>query len=61
MLQTTMDAFMKYNPPCKECLVRSMCLTFYLSNYLYSSPVIKSKPCNILYEFLLNNKNFRLS
>lgn len=22
----TMDEFMKYNPPCKECLVQSMCI-----------------------------------
>jgi hypothetical protein len=55
---------MIHNPPCKECLVRSMCLFSYGNSYPPSPPWdvkswnLRSKLCNILFEFLINNKAF---
>jgi hypothetical protein len=49
---TTLDAFMKSNPPCKECLIQSMCIINKTSRY-YDKLEINS--CNRLNEFSLNN------
>lgn len=55
---------MIHNPPCKECLVRSMCLFGYGNSnppppaWDVKSWNLRAKPCNILYEFLINNKAF---
>lgn len=48
----TIDIFMKNNPPCKECLVRGMCLL------VFGTQKLKTKSCNMLYEFLINSEYF---
>lgn len=57
ILDFTWDKFMKYNPPCKECLVQGMCITHH--DY-FSEPFVTTKACNILYEFITNNKYFEI-
>ena len=47
------DQFMKYNPPCKKCLVRTMCLSdrntgLYKSGY----KLIIENGCKKVFEFL---------
>jgi len=45
----TMHVFFKTNPPCKECLVQSMCLK---ANDNISSPWIRTRICNKLIKFI---------
>lgn len=54
----TIDIFLIYNPPCKECLVQNMCI----SNVRYSNGdfiCIKIKKCKRLINFINSNKFFR--
>lgn len=53
MHRRSLDQFMTYNPPCKKCLVQTMCVTdtdtgLYKSGYKL---IIKSG-CKELFEFL---------
>jgi len=59
----TLNIFMEFNPPCTNCLVRGMCLFIYDSNpppsaFQAKSWNLRTKSCNILYEFLINNEGF---
>ena len=54
----TIDNFMKYNPPCKKCLVQSMCLK---PNDNVLSPWIRTRLCVILNEFILINKFIKMT
>ncbi len=49
----TIEEFMEFNPPCKECLVQSMCLKYYND---ISPPWIRTRLCANLNEFILANK-----
>jgi len=58
LLDSTINNFMKYNPPCKDCLVQCMCL---LNRDNSSPPHIRAKTCNILYKFIKENRSFHIS
>lgn len=54
----TINKFMKYNPPCKECLVQSMCLK---ANDNVSPPWIRTRLCGKLNEFIITNKFIKMT
>ena len=60
ILATSLDNFMSYNPPCKECLIQGMCLT----EYEYDIPnedmyhEITIYLCERMNEFINNNSAF---
>ena len=58
LLDSTMNNFMKYNPPCKDCLVQCMCLSNCDNS---STPYITAKTCSILYKFIKKNRSFYIS
>lgn len=51
----TEDQFMTYNPPCKECLLRCICLS-HVDNVLYKSgyKLYIKEGCDKLFKFLNN-------
>lgn len=56
-IYTLTDDFMKYNPPCKECIIQAMCIKENLSHpteldHLYI------KLCDRLKQFIYDNKFF---
>jgi len=53
LLITTLTNFLKYKPPCKQCLIQGMCIremTGYAPTYLIV------KICGKLKKFLIDNK-----
>jgi len=54
---TTLDTFMGSNPPCKECLVKTMCI--YAPSNKYQVLIIKA--CDKLTDFVKNNYWFDIS
>jgi len=58
LLNSTMNNFMKYNPPCKDCIVQCMCL---LNRDNWLTPFITTKTCSILYKFIKKNNSFYIS
>jgi len=61
MISSSIDHFMKYNPPCKECLIQNMCLT----EYEYDIPNEKNvyyemtiELCERMEEFMNNDIDF---
>ncbi len=63
-----LEEYMKYNPPCKECLIQTMCLE-YIEDYtsigskmlmdtLVPRILIKGNACENLRKFLEKNKSF---
>jgi len=50
---TTLDIFMGANPPCKECLINTMCIYAPSNNHI--KQVLTIKACNRLDEFVENN------
>lgn len=61
--RTMIVTFMKYNPPCKDCLVRCMCLKDIMTNSHIDSHHLKDTeivhPCELLLKFIKNNKYFK--
>ena len=55
---TSLDTFMGTNPPCKECLIQSMCINN-KDNKHYKKLVIRA--CNELTKFTNNNYWFDMS
>ena len=53
---TTLDIFMGAFPPCRECLVNTMCI-----NYNHNEEVLQIKACDRLNEFVENNYWFDMS
>jgi hypothetical protein len=51
----TIKGFMKFNPPCKECLIQSMCLT----EYEYATPELTMKLCEKMYNYIIIDKHFK--
>jgi hypothetical protein len=56
----TISQFMKYNPPCKECLVQNMCMRFLYNNCgsVFEFLELEFKRCDNLIDFMLYNKDF---
>jgi hypothetical protein len=56
----TILQFMDYDPPCKECLVKIMCMNTQYNNpnSVYEYLCLKIKRCNKLINFVLYDKNF---
>lgn len=52
-IYTLTDNFMKYDPPCKECLIQSMCINEHLAH-----PTNDSLPDHINIRTCENLKNF---
>ena len=54
----TLDEFLEYNPPCKECLVQSMCLKdrIYIDSNNKSYRGINLKLCEKLKGFIDKNR-----
>ena len=52
-----LDKFMETNPPCKECLVRAICVINVLLNDL-PYPYLYIKSCDELKEFVTDNEIF---
>jgi len=60
-IYTTVDNFIKLNPPCQTCLIQSMCVSERLAHpTLDSLPdhYLRIKICERLEEFVKNNKFF---
>ena len=51
------DKFMETNPPCKECLVRAICVINLIHKDL-PYPYLYIKSCDKLKEFVTNNEIF---
>lgn len=51
---TTLEIFMGSNPPCKKCLVNTMCIYVPSNNKKYEQ-VLTIKACDRLNEFVENN------
>ena len=56
------DKFLRYNPPCKECLVQAICLNneySYLINYeKFGDNYMELNLCDILIDFVTNSNLF---
>jgi len=52
--------FMDYDPPCKECLVKTMCMNIEYNNpnTVYEFLCLEIKRCDKLIEFIIYNKEF---
>jgi len=49
----TINKFMDYDPPCKECLVKTMCIEKRFTN---NTPSLKINICNDLKKFIREYK-----
>lgn len=61
ILATTIEDFMKKDPPCKECLVQSMCLTEYeydVPNEIKVYYEMTIDLCERMNEFINNDSEF---
>lgn len=56
----TISQFMDYSPPCKECLVKSMCMRFTYNNCgsVFEYLELEFKRCDKLMDFMIYNKDF---
>jgi hypothetical protein len=52
----SLNEFMKYNPPCKECLVQAICVEDTSKTRIYSDHIYTRK-CEFLIEFMSNCKS----
>jgi len=52
--------FMDYNPPCKDCLVKPMCMKISYKNCasVFEFLELRFKKCDKLMGFFIYNKNF---
>jgi len=59
-IYTHLDTFMEYNPPCKECLIQSMCIKIQISHPIFDMDPdhLSIKTCDRLKGYIDNNKNF---
>ena len=55
------DQFLKFNPPCKECLIQSMCIESTFVEYITSVDTndLKLNSCERLKTFLNIDESFR--
>jgi len=58
LMYSSLDNFMKYNPPCKECLIQNMCIKETI--YLHLPPYLIIKRCDKLTEFLLDDNGLKI-
>jgi len=57
ILETTINSFMKHNPPYKECIVRCLCLE---NHYITNDPFMSATKCNMLNKFIEENGSFTI-
>lgn len=53
---TTVDIFIGINPPCKECLIQSMCII--TTDNSYDKQILRIKICEKLNKFMENSNRF---
>jgi len=55
-----MSQFMDYNPPCKECLVKTMCMEISYNNCasVFEYLELRINKCDRLIDFVIYNKDF---
>ena len=60
ILNITISQFMDYNPPCKKCLVKTICMKISCNNLgrVFQYLELKVKHCDKLIDFITYNKNF---
>jgi hypothetical protein len=56
IVKTTVDEFMEYIPPCKDCIVRPVCLE--TNNGNINNPFIITQKCSTLRKYLEKNNSF---
>ena len=54
----TIDKFLEYDPPCKECLVQVTCIQKLKFSFV---PYLFIKMCDELKVFVINNDGFNLN
>lgn len=54
------EEFLKYNPPCKECLIQNMCITDFniRDNGILLYHLIKIEYCHLLKKFINDDTHF---
>jgi hypothetical protein len=61
IIYSEVDKFLRYNPPCKDCLVMSICLynNSYIINYeKFGNDHIEINSCEMLVNFITDSKFF---
>ena len=55
-----MSQFMDYNPPCKECLVKTMCMkiSYRMCASIFEFLELRINKCDKLMDFVIYNKDF---
>lgn len=52
------EDFLKYKPPCDECLINNMCISDYRRGYGPMQNYILIKYCHLLKKFISDNEHF---
>ena len=60
LFNLTISQLMDYNPPCKECLVKTMCMGISYNNCgnVFEYLELQIKKCDKLIDFIIYNKDF---